>query len=120
MMYLQEVAEFGSHLHISMTHSDVSAFCIDSQQFVVNGLRGDTHTDGLPLLGQYVLIYPFLALNMLSDVPVLVACSGIGIGTSRAVQEVMQRLIIMLQGEENHVNPLQRTIGGPRAGPKTL
>jgi hypothetical protein len=28
--------------------------------------------------------------------------------------------IIMLQGEENPDNPLQRTIVGPRAGPKTL
>ena len=29
-------------------------------------------------------------------------------------------LIIMLQGEENPDNPLQRTIVGPRAGRKTL
>ena len=91
-MYLQEVAEFGSHLHISMTNSDVSTFCIDSQQFVVIGPRCDTHVYGIPLLCQDVLIYPFLSLKVLADAPLHVACSGIGIGTRRAAQEVVQRL----------------------------
>jgi hypothetical protein len=61
--------------------------------FIVSGLRGDTHADGIPLLVQDILVNPFLALKMLPNIPVHVACGGTGIGTSGAVQKVMQRLI---------------------------
>jgi hypothetical protein len=78
---------------MSVTNSDVGAFCIQSEDLIVGGFRGDAHADRIPLLTQDILVDPFLPLKVFSDIPIHVARSGIGIKASRAGQEVMQRLI---------------------------
>jgi hypothetical protein len=79
MMGLWEVTELGGHLLVGVTHSNISALSIYSEQLVVRSLRACADADCVPFLIQDVFIDPLLSLEVLSDVPVYVAHGGVGI-----------------------------------------
>jgi hypothetical protein len=74
------VAELGGHLLVGVTHSNISALRIDSEQLVVGSLQACADTDCVPFIIQAVFIDPLLSLEVLPDVPVYIARSGMGIG----------------------------------------
>jgi hypothetical protein len=86
---VKQVAKLGSHLLISVSHSNISTLSNELDKLIVGDLWDCAYTNCIAFLSDNVLLNSSLSLKMFPDIPEDIARSSMGIGTCWICKPVM-------------------------------